>query len=100
MVSIAPAVEAAVGARQGVVALESTVIAHGLPSPHNVETARDCESEVRLSGALPATIGVVAGRAVVGLDDKQIQSIAKGPGVAQVNIENLADVMERRGWGV
>ena len=99
IVSIAPAVEAAVSARQGVVALESTVIAHGLPSPHNVETARDCESEVRLSGALPATIGVVAGRAVVGLDDQQIQSIAKGPGVAKVNLANLAHVIAEQGWG-
>jgi len=99
IVSIAPAVEAAVSARHGVVALESTVIAHGLPSPHNVETARDCESEVRLSGALPATIGVVAGRAVVGLDDQQIQSIAKGPGVAKVNLANLAHVIAEQGWG-
>jgi len=82
-----------------VVALESTVIAHGLPSPHNVETARDCESEVRLSGALPATIGIVAGRAVVGLDDQQIQSIAKGPGVAKVNLANLSHVIAERGWG-
>src|SRR5262245_18306016 len=98
MVSIAPAVEAAVGARQGVVALESTVIAHGLPSPHNVETARDCESEVRLSGALPATIGVVAGRAVVGLDDQQIQSIASS-GAAKVNLANLAHVVAEQGWG-
>ena len=99
MVSIAPAVEAAVSARQGVVALESTVIAHGLPSPHNVETARDCESEVRQSGALPATIGVVGGRAVVGLDNQQIQSIAKGPGVAKVNLANLAHVIAEKGWG-
>jgi pseudouridine-5'-phosphate glycosidase len=99
VVSIAPAVEAAVSASQGVVALESTVIAHGLPSPHNVETARDCESEVRLSGAMPATIGVVAGRAVVGLDDQQIQSIAKGPGVAKVNLANLAHVIAEQGWG-
>ena len=99
MVSIAPTVEAAVSARLGVVALESTVIAHGLPSPHNVETARDCESEVRLSGALPATIGVVAGRAVVGLDDQQIQSIAKGPGVAKVNLANLSHVIAEQGWG-
>src|SRR5262247_1679360 len=99
MVSIAPTVEAAVSARQGVVALESTVIAHGLPSPHNVETARDCESEVRLSGALPATIGVVAGRAVVGLDDQQIQSIAKGSGVAKVNLANLSYVIAEQGWG-
>jgi pseudouridine-5'-phosphate glycosidase len=81
-----------------VVALESTVIAHGLPSPHNVETARDCESEVRVSGAAPATIGVVAGRAVVGLDDQQIQSIASSV-VAKVNLANLAHVIAEQGWG-
>jgi pseudouridine-5'-phosphate glycosidase len=99
MISIAPAVEAAVRARQGVVALESTVIAHGLPSPYNVETARDCESEVRRSGALPATIGVVDGRAVIGLDDQQVQSIAQRPGVAKVNPANLAQVIAAHGWG-
>jgi pseudouridine-5'-phosphate glycosidase len=98
-VSIAPAVEAAVRARQGVVALESTVIAHGLPSPHNVETARDCEAEVRLSGATPATIGVVEGRAVIGLDDRQIQSIAQLSGVVKVNLANLAQVIAEQKWG-
>ena len=102
MVSIAPPIEAAVRARQGVVALESTVIAHGLPTPHNVETARDCEAEVRQSGATPATIGIVEGRAVIGLDDQQIQSIAKPPGVAgvaKVNLANLAQVIAAHGWG-
>src|SRR5499426_2622691 len=99
MVSIAPAVEVAVSARRGVVALESTVIAHGLPSPHNVETARDCEAEVRLSGATPATIGIVEGRAVIGLDDRQIQSIAQLSDVAKVNLANLAQVIAAHGWG-
>jgi pseudouridine-5'-phosphate glycosidase len=99
MISIAPIVEAATRARQGVVALESTVIAHGLPSPHNISTARDCEGEVRISGAQPATIGVVEGRAVVGLTDQQIQSIAQRPGVAKVNPANMAQVIADRGWG-
>src|SRR5215471_19764397 len=99
MISMAPAVEAAVRARHPVVALESTVIAHGLPAPHNVETARDCEAEVRRSGALPATIGIVEGRAVAGLSDQQIQSIAQpqgvagGAGVAKANLANLAQVI-------
>ena len=98
-VSIAPAVEAAVRARTGAVALESTVIAHGLPSPHNVETARNCEAEVRLSGATPATIGIVEGRAVIGLDDRQIQSIAQLSDVAKVNLANLAQVIAEQKWG-
>jgi pseudouridine-5'-phosphate glycosidase len=99
MISITPAVEEAVHARQGVVALESTVIAHGLPSPHNVETARDCEAEVRRSGALPATIGIVEGRAVIGLSDQQIQSIAQRSGVTKANPANLAQVIAEGGWG-
>src|SRR5262245_13207868 len=99
MISISSPIEAAFRARQGVVALESTVIAHGLPSPRNVETARDCEAEVRRSGALPATIGVLDGRAVIGLDDQQIQSIAQRPGVAKVNLANLAQVIAAHGWG-
>jgi pseudouridine-5'-phosphate glycosidase len=98
MISIAADIEAAI-ARQGVVALESTVIAHGLPSPRNVETARDCEAEVRQSGALPMTIGIVEGRAVIGLSDQQILSIAQRPGVAKVNLANLAHVMAEQGWG-
>ncbi|HEY7181197.1 MAG TPA: pseudouridine-5'-phosphate glycosidase [Blastocatellia bacterium] len=102
MISITPVVEEAVRARRGVVALESTVIAHGLPAPHNVETARACEAEVRRSGALPATVGIVEGRAVAGLSDQQIQSIAQPPGVAGVakaNLANLAQVIAAGGWG-
>jgi pseudouridylate synthase len=98
------AVEATIRARQGVVALESTVIAHGLPSPHNVETARDCEAEVRRSGALPATIGIIEGRAVIGLSDEQIQSIAQPSGaqrlgVVKANPANLAQVIAAGEWG-
>jgi pseudouridylate synthase len=102
MISITPAVEEAVRARQGVVALESTVIAHGLPSPHNIETARDCEAEVRRSGALPATIGIIEGRAVIGLNDEQLQSIAQLSSMARVvkaNPANLAQVIASGEWG-
>jgi pseudouridylate synthase len=99
MISITPSVEEAVQARQGVVALESTVIAHGLPAPYNVETARDCEAEVRRSGARPATIGIVEGRAVIGLNDQQVQSIAQRPGVAKANLANLAQVIASDEWG-
>ncbi|MBO0856976.1 MAG: pseudouridine-5'-phosphate glycosidase [Chloracidobacterium sp.] len=102
MISITPVVEEAVRARRGVVALESTVIAHGLPAPHNIETARECEAEVRRSGATPATIGIVEGRAVAGLSDQQIKSIAQGAlgsGVAKANLANLAQVIAAGGWG-
>jgi pseudouridine-5'-phosphate glycosidase len=104
---VAEDVAEAIRARQGVVALESTVIAHGLPAPYNIETARDCETEVRRSGALPATIGIIEGRAVVGLNDQQIQSIAQasgvepigGAGVVKANPANLAQVIAANGWG-
>ena len=99
MISISTAVEEALNARHPVVALESTVIAHGLPAPHNIETARACEDEVRRSGAMPATIGIIDGRAVIGMSDQQIQSIGARPGVAKVNPANLGLVIAENGWG-
>lgn len=62
----------------GVVALESTVITHGLPFPDNLQLARDMEGEVRAVGAVPATIGVVDGRVVIGLNDAQLERLARG----------------------
>jgi pseudouridine-5'-phosphate glycosidase len=99
MLSISHAVEAALDKDQAVVALESTVIAHGLPYPHNLTTAQGCEDEVRRSGALPATIGIIDGRAVIGLDQEQLRSIADRSDVAKVNLANLAYVIARKGWG-
>lgn len=63
---------------QGVVALESTVITHGLPYPENLQLARDVEAEVCASGAVPATIGVVDGKVVIGLNDAQLERLARG----------------------
>ncbi|NJK79679.1 MAG: pseudouridine-5'-phosphate glycosidase [Chloroflexaceae bacterium] len=59
------------------VALESTVITHGLPFPHNLAIARLMEAEVQQQGAIPATIGVIAGNIVVGLDDAQLEQLAR-----------------------
>src|SRR5262245_25004504 len=99
MLSISPSVALVLNSRGAVVALESTVIAHGLPAPHNLETARACEEAVRSSGALPATIGIVAGRPVIGLSDEQIAEIAVKPDVEKVNPSNLAHVVVRGKWG-
>ncbi len=66
----------ALAAGRGVVALESTIIAHGLPAPENLEVARACEDAVRSAGAVPATIGVRRGRLVVGLSDEAIAALA------------------------
>lgn len=64
---------------EGIVALESTVLTHGLPHPRNVEVAYLLEEAVRRAGAVPATIGIVAGEIVVGLDERQIVRLADGP---------------------
>jgi pseudouridine-5'-phosphate glycosidase len=64
-------VESALISRKPVVALESTVIAHGLPSPQNLATARRLEQIVREAGAQPATIAILEGQLHVGLDDQQ-----------------------------
>jgi len=75
-VDVAEEVMAAVAARRPVVALESTLVAHGLPRPGNLDVAREIEAAVRAEGAVPATIGVVGGRATVGLDDDALERLA------------------------
>ncbi|UCG22634.1 MAG: pseudouridine-5'-phosphate glycosidase [Chloroflexota bacterium] len=74
-----PEVKAALEASRPVVALESTVITHGLPYPENVETALAMEAAVRQGGALPATIAVLGGRPTVGLTDDQLEYLATRP---------------------
>jgi len=99
MISIASGVAQAITEGSGVVALESTVIAHGLPAPRNLETAAGCESAVRAAGAIPATIGLIEGRPVIGLDSDQIRAIAGRSDVAKVNLSNLARIIATGGWG-
>jgi pseudouridine-5'-phosphate glycosidase len=87
-----------------VVALESTVIAHGLPPPLNLETAQACEEVVRRMGATPATIGIVDGVPTIGLSSDQIKLFATGHSpygrrIEKVGLNNLAGVMVQGGWG-
>ncbi len=74
---VAPEVAAALNEGRAVVALESTLIAHGLPWPQNLEAARAAEAEVRRAGGVPATIAVLAGVIRVGLDDIELEAIAR-----------------------
>ncbi|HET7460320.1 MAG TPA: pseudouridine-5'-phosphate glycosidase, partial [Longimicrobium sp.] len=74
---------------QGVVALESTVIAHGLPHPRNLEVARALELEVSGYGAVPATVGVVRGRAIVGLAPDEIDRLGTAKGVMKLSTRDL-----------
>lgn len=87
-----------------VVALESTVIAHGLPKPLNIETALACEEVIRQCGVTPATIGIVDGMPTVGLSETEIACFASGSApdgrrIEKVSLNNLAGVMLKRGWG-
>ncbi|MGK5520626.1 pseudouridine-5'-phosphate glycosidase [Micromonospora sp. M71_S20] len=73
-----------------VVALESTIVSHGLPRPDNLRVAREIEQAVRDAGAVPATIGMVGGRLVVGLDDAELTRLATVDGVAKLSVRDLA----------
>jgi pseudouridine-5'-phosphate glycosidase len=92
-------VAAALAARRAVVALESTVIAHGLPRPQNLEAARALEEEVRGLGSTPATIAIADGQAIVGADDALLVRLAEDSAVAKVSLRDLAPVLARRGLG-
>lgn len=87
---VADEVAAAVAANRPVVALESTLIAHGLPAPLNLETARAAETAVRGEGAVPATIAVWQGRPVVGLTAEQLEGLATAPDVLKASRRDLA----------
>src|SRR6185436_2137947 len=80
-VIVAGEVAEALRERRGVVALESTLIAHGLPAPDNLRVAREAEAAVRAAGAVPATIAVVGGVVRIGLDDDALAAVALGEGV-------------------
>ena len=75
---IAPEVQTALAQGQAVVALESTIISHGMPFPQNVETALRVEAEVRAHGAVPATVAIVQGRLQAGLSAAQIERLGRG----------------------
>lgn len=96
---VRPEAAEALAAGRAVVALESTVIAHGLPKPRNLETARRMEEEVRAQGAVPATIGLVDGRIVVGLSAVEIEMLATAANVAKVSRRDFASVLAGRTLG-
>jgi pseudouridylate synthase len=96
---IAPEVAEALEARRPVVALESTIISHGLPRPRNLEAARGAEAAVRSAGAVPATIALVGGEVCVGLADDALRKIAERDGVVKCGVRDLAVVVARGGYG-
>jgi pseudouridine-5'-phosphate glycosidase len=97
LLSVASHVEAALAANRPVVALESTVIAHGLPRPQNLETAQRLEQIVRGEGVTPATIAVIAGECWVGSDAHQIEFLANSVDIKKLSTRDLA-IAVARGW--
>ena len=89
IINLTPEVSSALRHGEPVVALESTVIAHGLPYPQNVETAMKCEAAVRASGAIPATIAVFDGEFHVGLDRTQLERLATEKDIRKISRRDL-----------
>lgn len=94
-----PAPRDALAARRPVVVLESTVFAHGLPRPQGVETALRMEEIVREAGAVPATVGLLDGRLVVGLQESEIRRLGESDDVAKVSTRDLGAVIATGGLG-
>ncbi len=82
-----------------VVALESTIISHGLPRPDNLRIAREIEDTVRAGGAVPATIAVVSGVPRIGLDDDALRTVAGDDSVVKVSVRDLGTLVAKRGHG-
>ena len=94
-----PHVAEALATGRPVVALESTIVSHGLPRPRNLEVARELEATVRDVGAVPATVAVVAGEARVGLRDEALAEIAERENVVKCGVRDLAPLAARGGHG-
>jgi pseudouridine-5'-phosphate glycosidase len=92
-----PEVSSALAAGHAVVALESTLVTHGLPQPDNLRVARAAEQAVRDHGAVPATVAVVAGRVRIGLDDDTLAELATGTDAAKASLRDLPVVVARGG---
>lgn len=82
-----------------VVALESTIISHGMPYPQNVEMAKRCEEIIRENGAVPATIAIINGRIKIGLTDEDLNLLATSKNVAKVSRRDLAKVISTKQFG-
>ncbi|MGO4477192.1 pseudouridine-5'-phosphate glycosidase [Massilia sp. 2TAF26] len=94
-----PEVQAARAAGKPVVALESTIISHGMPYPQNVQTAREVEQVIRDAGAVPATIAIIDGRICIGLSDDQLEQLGQSTDAIKVSRRDLAYVLATRKLG-
>lgn len=93
LVSINPEVQEALEQGKPVVALESTIISHGMPYPQNVEMANQTEQIIRDNGAVPATIAIIDGKIQVGLNEEQLELMATAEDVAKVSRRDMAQIL-------
>lgn len=99
MIRINKEVQQALKKGKPVVALESTIISHGMPYPKNVQTALRVEQVIRDSGAIPATIGIIDGVGVVGMTPEEIEEFGKRKGIAKVSRRDLPVIYAKKMWG-
>ncbi len=97
--SFSPEVANARAAGKAIVALESTIISHGMPYPQNVQTAREVEQIIRDGGAVPATIAVINGKICIGLTDEQLELLGQSPEAMKVSRRDLAYVLSQNKLG-
>jgi pseudouridine-5'-phosphate glycosidase len=93
--NISPEIRDAISEKKAVVALESTIISHGMPWPQNVETALAVEAVVRKEGAIPATIAILEEKLCIGLDQRQLEMLGKEKGVWKVSLRDMPYVVAK-----
>ena len=96
---ISKEVQEALKNNKPVVALESTIISHGMPYPKNVQTAYAVEDEIRKNGAIPATIGIIDGEPVIGMSHEEIEQFGKRKGVKKASRRDLPVIFANKEWG-
>jgi pseudouridylate synthase len=94
-IKYSPEVAQAIKAGKPIVALESTIISHGLPRPSNLEVAKQCEEIVRKGGAVPATIALLDGKILIGLEPHELEAIANREDIAKASIRDLAIIVSQ-----
>ncbi len=99
LIELHPDVKEALASNKPVIALESTIISHGMPYPQNVEMAKKVEDIVREGGAVPTTIAIMDGKIKVGLDEASLEKLGNSKGVAKVSRRDLAEIIATKRIG-
>jgi pseudouridine-5'-phosphate glycosidase len=99
MIKIADHIAEAMRKHEPIVALESTIISHGMPYPQNVKTALEVEQVIRDHGAIPATIGIIDGVPIIGMTPEEIEDFGKRGGIDKVSRRDLPEIIANKKWG-